>query len=60
MEAGPDREPDNGSGKGEISGQSPAASGSVAVASTSATSHLSSTLGPLFTVVIGAVLIGVL
>jgi sodium-dependent phosphate cotransporter len=35
-EAGPDREPGNGSRKGEISGQSPAASGSVAVAATSA------------------------
>jgi len=29
-EAAPDREPDNGSGKGDTSGQSPAASGSVA------------------------------
>ena len=31
-EAAPDREPDNGSGKGDTSGQSPAAGGSVAVA----------------------------
>ena len=31
-EAATEREPDNGSGKGDTSGQSPAASGSVAVA----------------------------
>jgi len=31
-EAAADREPGNGSGKGDISGQSPAASGSVAAA----------------------------
>lgn len=35
-DAAPDREPDNSSGKGDTSGQSPAASGSVAVAAPTA------------------------
>jgi sodium-dependent phosphate cotransporter len=53
MEAGTDREPDNNSGKGDTSGQPPAASGSVAVAAPQADVGAEGIQLPVWTKVLG-------